>query len=124
MTGSERGERDVFRVYFARNQLMLKGFPATAPACADAGMARAKVEAWPPKPAAPNQRRDAGGYWVVDGTERIVSLNEFASECGSMARQLCAHERAKMFRQFVVSVKQAVARAATAFRPGTPAAHA
>jgi hypothetical protein len=65
-----------------------------------------------------------GGYWVVDGTERIVSLNEFASECGSMARQLCAHERAKMFRQFVVSVKQAVARAATAFRPGTPAAHA
>jgi hypothetical protein len=69
--------------------------------------------------------RDANGNrWVVDGTERIVSLNEFASECGSMARQLCAHERAKMFRHLVVLVKQAVARAATARRPGTPAAHA
>jgi len=59
LTGSERGERDVFRVCFTQNQLMLKGFPATAPARADAGTARAKDEAWPPKPAAPNQRRDA-----------------------------------------------------------------
>jgi hypothetical protein len=69
--------------------------------------------------------RDAkGNYWVVDGAERIVSLSEFASDCGSKARQLCERERGKMFRQIAGSVKQAVARAAMALRPGTPAVHA
>ena len=65
-----------------------------------------------------------GNYWVVDGAKRVVSLSEFASDCGSGARQLCERERAKAFREFAVSVKRAFARAATAFRPGTPAAHA
>jgi hypothetical protein len=69
--------------------------------------------------------RDANGnYWVVDGAERIVSLSEFASDCGCAARQLCERERAEMFRQLVASVKQAVARAATMFRPGTRTVHA
>lgn len=65
-----------------------------------------------------------GNYWVVDGAERVVSLNAFATECRSAAREFCARERAETFRRLVVSVKQAVARAATAFRPGTPAAQA
>jgi hypothetical protein len=69
--------------------------------------------------------RDASGnYWVVDGAERVVSLNEFASDCGIRARQLCERERSKVLREFAVSVKRAIARIATAFRPGTPAVHA
>jgi len=69
--------------------------------------------------------RDANGnYWVIDGAERVVSLNEFASDCGSRARQLCERERSKVFREFAVSVKRAIARIASAFRPGTPTVHA
>lgn len=69
--------------------------------------------------------RDANGnYWVIDGAERVVSLNEFASDCGIRARQLCERERSKVFREFAVSVKRAIARIATAFRPGTPTVHA
>jgi hypothetical protein len=69
--------------------------------------------------------RDAsGGYWVVDGAERVVSLNEFAGECRSVARAFCARERAQMFGRFVGSVKQAVARAAKAWRSDAKPAHA
>jgi hypothetical protein len=69
--------------------------------------------------------RDANGnYWVIDGVERVVSLNEFAADCGIRARQLCERERAKVFRDFAVSVKRTFARIATAFRPGTPTVHA
>jgi hypothetical protein len=65
-----------------------------------------------------------GGYWVVDGAERVVSLNAFAAECRSVGRQFCARERRKAIGRLVVSVKQAFARAATAFRPGAPTARA
>ncbi len=65
-----------------------------------------------------------GNYWVVDSAERVVTLNEFAAECRSAAREFCARERAIEFRRLVMSVKQAVARAVAALRPGTPTAHA
>jgi hypothetical protein len=65
-----------------------------------------------------------GNYWAVDGAERVVSLNEFAGECRSVARAFCARERAQMFGRFVGSVKQAVARAAKAWRSDAKPAHA
>lgn len=69
--------------------------------------------------------RDAyGNFWVVDGAERVVSVSEFASDCSGEARKLCERERAKAFREFAVWVRQGVACAARALRPGGKPAHA
>lgn len=70
-------------------------------------------------------RDPSGNYWVVDGAERVVPLEEFATECHAGARQFAARERAEAFRRIVIGVKEAFARVAKAFqRPGAKTAHA
>lgn len=61
--------------------------------------------------------RDANGnFWVVDGAERVMSLNEFASDLAPQARQLCERERAQAMREIATSAKRAVVRAVQALR--------
>lgn len=69
--------------------------------------------------------RDANGnFWVVDDAERVMSLNEFASDLAPHARALCERERAQAMREVVASVKRAVVRAVQALRPHVVPAHA
>jgi hypothetical protein len=69
--------------------------------------------------------RDANGnFWVIDDAERVMSLNEFASDLAPQARQLCERERAQAMRELVTSVRRAVVRAVRALRPHPQPAHA
>jgi hypothetical protein len=69
--------------------------------------------------------RDANGnFWVVDAAERVVPLNEFASDCASMARQSCERERAQAMREIVTGAKHAFGRAVRLFQPSAKPVHA
>lgn len=65
-----------------------------------------------------------GNYWVVDGTERVVSLSTFAAECNVAVREFCAQARAEAFRQIVAGVREAFARIVKGVRPAAKTAHA
>jgi hypothetical protein len=55
--------------------------------------------------------RDAhGGYWVIDGAERIVPLAEFADDYHARSRSLIARERAAAMREIANGVQAAFAR--------------
>jgi hypothetical protein len=53
-----------------------------------------------------------GNYWVIDGTERVVSLREFAGECNIAAREFCAVRRAEALRRLATATREAFARIA------------
>lgn len=51
-----------------------------------------------------------GYYWVVDRTERVMPLREFAAECGLAARAYCAQARAEEMRRLASRAKEMIVR--------------
>src|SRR5262245_34026271 len=65
-----------------------------------------------------------GGYWIVEGAERVMSVSEFAGQCKVEAREFCAQARAEAFRGFVAGARDAMARVAKSLRPAPKIARA
>ena len=70
-------------------------------------------------------RDERGDFWVVDGSERIVSLYDFAGECRIAARTIRNREVRAATRGIATGVKNAFARVVKSLqRPRAKAAHA
>jgi hypothetical protein len=61
-------------------------------------------------------RDSAGDFWVVDGSERIVSLHDYAAECHSAAWMVGARGRAETVSRIAARTKEALARVANSLQ--------